>query len=537
MMLKACRGVVLATGILSLPLFAQADCPPEDSIDRYAQTAGDALTALHELVPESQQQALEDRYAAMIVLKWQWQGRESVRADEKAMAQLLNCYQGASCGIDANDQITTQIVAKLEDTGLNPLLLESLIPRQPSAQSLAWAERVLGCNAPAQRPVVAAPQETLLETVEDQTTEAAPTPTATIVAENAVTADPTGITESRPTESLPVQRFNAAQPEPDLATAQSNDAQRIDIEPVISAPVSIAESEVFTSETASIERKSDAAPITVAQSASVNVNQLMLNATNLVSSGKPKEAIEPLETACFIQARSTQKSSACETLFSVYTNALVASEYSNSSYAYRDLSGRLCDTGYSRGCDNLSRYHAAQNSAEAHRAAVAYAEKSCDLGSAEACATVASFYLAGRASEPNPAAARAKLEESCQLGRLLSCQEVADYYLRGVGGDTDPSMALKMVEASCPVGSTERADLCVSAADYILINEPPGEDRSTRVRDFIKRACDIGHDIGCAWYAEDLEMGIGGAVDLRAARKARVTACQYGDQESCNSRS
>ncbi|MEO1189149.1 MAG: hypothetical protein AAFW60_08750, partial [Pseudomonadota bacterium] len=83
----------------------------------------------------------------------------------------------------------------------------------------------------------------------------------------------------------------------------------------------------------------------------------------------------------------------------------------------------------------------------------------------------------------------------------------------------------------------ERADLCVSAADYILMNEAPGATRSSRVRMFVKRACDIGHDVGCAWYAEDLEMGIGGAVDLRAAREARVIACQYGDQESCNSRS
>ena len=98
-------------------------------------------------------------------------------------------------------------------------------------------------------------------------------------------------------------------------------------------------------------------------------------------------------------------------------------------------------------------------------------------------------------------------------------------------------MALKMVEASCPAGSTERADLCVSAADYVLINEAPGEIRSARVRMFIKRACEIGHDVGCAWYAEDLEMGIGGSVDLRAARRARVTACENGDQDSCNSRS
>lgn len=509
-MLKACRGVVLATGMLSLPLLAQADCPPSDSIDRYAQTAGDALTALHELVPESQQQALEDRYSAMIVLKWQWQGRDAIRADERAVTQLLGCYQDASCGIRANDQITTQIVAKLEESNVDPLLLESLLPQQPTPRTLAWAERILGCNAPVQTPAAPILQTAPIETADTQGSQAESVSSAAIIA------------EPRTVAQRPVQQNTVAQSQPTVTTT---------IEPVIATPSSIVEAE------APLEARIEPATMAVAQSSSVNVSELMLTATNLVSSGKPQEAIEPLEAACFIEAQGMTRSSACETLFSVYTNSLVASEYSESSQSYRDLSQRLCDIGYSRGCDNLSRYHAAQSSAEAHRAAVAYAEKSCNLANAEACATVASFYLSGRASEPDPIAARAKLEQSCELGRLLSCQEVADFYQRGIGGEPDPGMALKMVEASCPAGSTERADLCVSAADYILINEAPGEVRSARVRTFIKRACEIGHDVGCAWYAEDLEMGIGGAVDLRAARKARVTACEYGDQQSCNSRS
>ena len=63
------------------------------------------------------------------------------------------------------------------------------------------------------------------------------------------------------------------------------------------------------------------------------------------------------------------------------------------------------------------------------------------------------------------------------------------------------------------------------------------EQRAAQVRGFIKRACDIGHGVGCAWYAEDLELGIGGRADPEAAREARITACEYGDQESCRTRS
>ena len=121
-MLKAYHGLILATGMFSLPLFAQADCPPEDSIDRYAQTASDALTALHELVPESQQQALEDRYAAMIMLKWQWQGRDAISADPVAMSQVMNCYQQAGCGVRTNDPVRADLLPQLQaEADVDPL--------------------------------------------------------------------------------------------------------------------------------------------------------------------------------------------------------------------------------------------------------------------------------------------------------------------------------------------------------------------------------------------------------------------------------
>lgn len=507
-MLKACRRVVLATGVLSLLSVAQADCPPEESIDRYTQTAGDALTALHELVPESQQRALEDRYAAMVIMKWQWQGRAAIVADRRATEQLLSCYLATACGMRASDQITVQIASKLEQTGADPLSLENLLPAQPNANAVSWARRILKCDrppAPAIIPEAFAEPETIVATTDN------PGNDVDLLDRNAVASETAG-----PFASSDV--LESAQLLPDTP---QNDPIMASVEPALTLGASVS---------------ADIAPAIIA-AAGTNTDELMLTATNLVFAGKPMDAIEPLETACFIEAQTVEKSAACETLFDVFTNALVAQDFSSNSRVYLELSQNLCAIGYSRGCDNLSRYYAAQGSADAHLAAVAYAERSCELANAEACATVASFYLAGRASEPDPAAARRKLEESCQLGRLMSCQDVADFYLRGIGGEADPATALRMVEASCPATGAERADLCVSAADFILIHEQSGPARSTRVRTFIKRACEIGHDVGCAWYAEDLELGIGGDVDLAAARQARLTACEYGDQKSCNSRS
>ena len=135
------------------------------------------------------------------------------------------------------------------------------------------------------------------------------------------------------------------------------------------------------------------------------------------------------------------------------------------------------------------------------------------------------------------AAARDNLTKACRLGRLETCQSVADYYLRGIGGEPSTVMAIKMIEASCPPTVKGRADLCVSAADFVLLNETESAQRGARVRTLIERACKIGHDVGCAWYAEDLELGIGGDVDITGAREARLIACEFGDTESCNSRS
>ena len=133
------RGLVLAAGVAALPLSAQAECPPEASIDRYAQTAGDALSALNGLVPASQQLALEDRYAAMLVLKWNWQGAEGLIFNEAATGFLKSCIESGRCEATSGDDL------EIDADG---------VPNAPSNILKSWAERVLECPSSV---VVAAP--------------------------------------------------------------------------------------------------------------------------------------------------------------------------------------------------------------------------------------------------------------------------------------------------------------------------------------------------------------------------------------------
>jgi len=369
---------------MSLPLFAQADCPPVYSIDRYAQTAGDALSALHELVPESQQRALEDRYAAMILLKWQWQGREAIRQDDGAMTQLLACYAQAACGIRASDDITTQIVAKLNESDADPLLLESLLPRAPSDSAFAWAQRTLGCNAP--RPAAIEPTQIETAVIEtpapiDQSSGQSPSEDTLSVADlNTSNVDP-----SAPAFRAPGSiRDGVILPASALRRSTSAVEPERQITPIDETP----SVEPTTTSTVVDNVTPEPTPSLSRPVSSKSVDTLMANATSFIAQGKPGAAIEPLEAACLMEAPSVTKSSACETLFGVYTNSLVAKTTSGSSNAYLDLSERLCEIGHSAGCDNLSPFFSAQKSPEAHRAAVAYAGQSDDLKTGEACATL-----------------------------------------------------------------------------------------------------------------------------------------------------
>lgn len=56
--------------------------------------------------------------------------------------------------------------------------------------------------------------------------------------------------------------------------------------------------------------------------------------------------------------------------------------------------------------------------------------------------------------------------------------------------------------------------MCVVVVDFILFNMEIMFDFVVLVCVYIKCVCDIGYDIGCVWYVEDFEFGIGGDVDF-----------------------
>lgn len=449
------------------------------------QTTSDALSALDGVIPEQQYAELEDRYAAMVILHWNWTGAEKIRSNAVASTRISTCFQTRSCGSSGQ---TSEI-----------------LPEFPGSDMLLWAEVMLECrDAPAEDTFDISDQEQAqLETTEDT-----PTPSPEIAS-----------TESEP------------------AIAQASDT--IITETVTETDTTIVDAdETLTADTQDqVEPPFETAPLPTFSYSGESPRELVETAAIYIASGQVEAAIPLLRESCLVEASNSATSLACDTLLDIYNAQTVSGGGDISTSAYLTFAGQICDVGYNSGCQIMARYLRAANTPGAYDQGVSYTSRSCDLGDAAACATLASDHIEGRTATPDRVFARNALQRSCDLGREISCREVADLYLRGVGGPSDAERALRAVSTACPAEGARNPDVCVSAADFVLINMEAGEDRASQIRSFIKRACDIGHDVGCAWYAEDLELGIGGSADPSGARQARLTACEYGDAKSCNPRS
>ena len=463
---------------------ASADCPTSSSVERYVESTRDALVALSGALPPDQYLDLENRYAAMIVMEWSYLGVDAIQDDDDALSKLTTCFRDQVCGANGSDAIDQQLSNLVQSSGVEPVIFWETLTDAPSNSMLEWAEVELGCRA--------APAPEQLDVEPDLSPVSDAESIANEDAELAENGDGIEVLTSTP---------------------------ELDIGPIDEAPT-VAEA-----------RPTAIPPL------NENPLQLVQMATAFIAAGEIERAIPPLRNSCLYDIAQTQTSIACDTLLDIYE---ARTQYGNEEIAtssYLSFSEEICSAGYIKGCENMALYLRAANTDGAYERGVEFTARSCELGDASACATLAQDHIEGRTEQPDLAFARATLERSCELGRLQSCREVADLYVRGVGGEANNARALDAVALACPAIGARSPDLCVSAADFVLINMKSSEQRAAQVRGFIKRACDIGHGVGCAWYAEDLELGIGGRADPEAAREARITACEYGDQESCRTRS
>ncbi len=521
-MLNTWRGLMLAAGVAAIPAFAQAECPPQESIDRYAQTARDALVALDGLVPAEQQTVLENRYIAMSILRWNWQGRDAILNEPSALDGITQCIDSGSCDALASER-----------SGAGPRIIAPF----PSDRLVNWANRQLECG-------VAAPAEPVFE-VETPPEETSVEPELAADTEDATAADGDVAADPESTNT-PAEEVEDTPPETDLVTdagVEADDLTTPEIEDLFASEETIPEDEpnmdlplsdvVIDSTETVIGTPPAQAPVDALSMSSGSQQHLVRAAVLLMMKGNVSGSIETFSQACYQAAEQSDPAQSCELIFGHYDRLAVRAD----PIAFLAFTDQLCRVNYTRGCASLATYFGVETTTEAHLAALKFYDRACNSGDAEACAAASDYFLTGRAELPDPARARDTLFRSCDLGRLASCQPLAEFYARGVGGDVDLDRAFELNEISCSTAQIRSAETCVAAADFVLLNMEEGVERDQQVRTFVERACRIGHDTGCALHADNLEFGIGGAVDLTGAEQARDRACRLGHEASCEASS
>lgn len=528
-MLNTWRGLMLAAGVAAIPAFAQAECPPPESLDRYAQTARDALVALDGLVPEEQQRDLEDRYTAMSILRWSGQGRDAILGEQSALDLLSQCIDSGTCDAESSER-----------TGAGP----RTIAPYPSDRLVSWANRQLECevtnSVPEPEPVPPADSTAdAAEELEIAEPEAVPETvsdlSADIAADEAIDpGDP--IEDSAPEEILTTIIEPA--PEELAATEDAIAEAESDLLPTV-PPEELAAAEDAAIETADLSvaaadeaSVSDPAPASPVVSESESQRFVRLAATAM-KKGDLGGGVEHLSEVCLLQAAQVDPVPLCETIFNHYNLLAVRAD----PIAFLAFTDNMCRLEYDRGCTSLATYFGVTTTSEAHASAINFYNRACNSGDADACAAASDYFLTGRANIADPERARDTLYRACDLGRLDSCQGLAEFFARGVGGDADLERALELNDVSCPSVAARDAETCVAAANFVLLNLDASPDRAARVRIFTERACSIGHATGCAWHADNLEYGIGGDVDMPSASRARRKACRFGHEASCEASS
>lgn len=525
-MLNTWRGLMLAAGVAAIPAFAQAECPPPESLDRYAQTARDALVALDGLVPEEQQRTLENRYTAMSILRWNGQGREAILDEASALDLLSDCIETGRCDAEPNER-----------SGAGP----RTIAPQPSDRLVTWANRQLECETatrateteispePVSDPVVSVEQPPEPDVELDTDIEPETAPDSPVQTDAASPEDTEANVAERPPEDLTALETVPVEDSAELPLPAASD------EIASNAPAEAEEFPTFAEEDQNRTEADAAAPQgpSLPPVSESETQRFVRLAATAMKTGNLDAGVMYISEICYREAERIDPAPLCELIFDHYDRLAVQAD----PIAFLAFTDQLCRLDYARGCASLATYFGVTNTADAHLAAINFYDRACNSGDADACAAASDYFITGRASVADPERARDTLYRACDLGRLGSCQDLAEFVVLGVGGDANLERALELNEVACPRSASDHAEVCVAAANFVLVNLESGPERAAWVRTFTERACAIGHDTGCAWHADNLEFGIGGEVDMDGAARARQTACQFGHRASCDARS
>jgi TPR repeat protein len=157
---------------------------------------------------------------------------------------------------------------------------------------------------------------------------------------------------------------------------------------------------------------------------------------------------------------------------------------------------RACDAGHARACVNLGAMHFDGDGVPKDESLGAnFFLRGCVAGEPIGCANVSVAYAQGRGVPKDATQAFTYAERACKGGAVVGCVRVDVARVAGEGTTKDVKAGLEDLDARCTKGEPAGCDKLTALYVTGVGTDVPVD--SLRVREYAKKACDLGSQSGC----------------------------------------
>jgi serine/threonine-protein kinase len=192
---------------------------------------------------------------------------------------------------------------------------------------------------------------------------------------------------------------------------------------------------------------------------------------------------------------------------------------------------RGCEAGVPQGCLDVSiAYAQGRGVPKDPGQAWTYADRACGAGLAAGCVRLGLARMLGEGVAKDVKAGLAQLDGMCTRGEPEGCEALAHLYATGSGRDVvaDPLRVRDYRKKACDLGSTRS---CTD--DKLLGTMDTSESTAARANALFQSQCDAGSFVACGLLGENLLTGNGTSVDPEKGKALLTKACAGGFDRAC----
>jgi serine/threonine-protein kinase len=192
---------------------------------------------------------------------------------------------------------------------------------------------------------------------------------------------------------------------------------------------------------------------------------------------------------------------------------------------------RGCEAGDASGCLNLSlAYGSGRGVPRDPTRAFAFADRACTAGNRAGCVQTALAKVSGSGVAKDVKGGISQLDGMCTKREVTACESLAKLYTVGIGADlpADPLRVRDYSKRACDVGSKSYC-----GADRLLGKTDSVQTTALQANGLFQTRCDGGNLVACGLLGEDLVVGTGTSADRDRGVALLKKACGGGVDRAC----